>query len=98
MEMNSVGTRVISISLTFGSTPRSSSSMNVGDPLALADRGDEVGRVDDVVAGRPDVGQLGLQVLFEQRDAAAVRSAPRRRPGDGCPGAGRSRRGPCRRG
>ena len=73
VEMNSVGTRVISISLTFGSTSRRSSSMNVGDPLALADRGDEVGRIDDVVAGSPDVGQLGLQVLVEHRHAAAVR-------------------------
>ena len=73
MEMNSVGTRVISISLTFGSTSRRSSSMNVGDPLAFADRGDEVGRVDDVVAGSPDVGQLGTQVLIEHRNAAAVR-------------------------
>ena len=57
--------------------------MKVGDPLALADRGDEVGRVDDVVAGSPDVGQLGLQVLVEQRDAAPVASGtstPPRKP------------------
>src|SRR5690606_10801841 len=44
----------------------------LGNALAFTDRGDEVGRVDDVVTGGPDVRQLGLQVLVEQRHAPAV--------------------------
>src|SRR6476661_2885980 len=44
----------------------------VGDALALADRRDEVGRVDHVVARGPDVRELGAQVLVEERHAAAI--------------------------
>src|SRR5215213_888467 len=42
------------------------------DPLALADRGYEVGRIDHVVSRSPHVRQLRLQVLVEHRDTAPV--------------------------